>query len=256
MASTLLIAAGLFVAMLIFMELGRRIGKKNIASDPEGAYKGIGTIEGSIFGLMGLLIAFTFSGAAGRFEDRRHLITQECNAIGTAYLRIELLSPDDQIKMKDLFRTYLDSRLATYEKVPDMVAVRAELENTAQLQNTIWDFAIASCKSEDAMQDAGKLLLPALNDMIDITTTRTVAAETHPPNAIFMLLGFLSLIGSLLVGYGIAGSKNKNFLHMILFSFVMTLTVYLILDLEYPRLGIIRINNADHILIELRESMN
>ena len=256
MLSTLLIASSLFIGMLICMEIGRRIGIKNNSSDPEGAQKGIGTVEGSLFGLIGLLIAFTFSGAASRFEERRQLITHECNAIGTAYLRIELLSSDDQIKMKDLFKQYLDSRLEAYKQVPDMVAVKAELERGTQLQNTIWSFAIVASKNEGAMTDAAKLLLPALNEMIDITTTRTTSAESHPPNVIFYLLGFLSLVGALLVGYGMAGSKNRNFLHMLLFSFVMTITVYTILDLEFPRLGIIRIDQADHILYELRKSMN
>ncbi len=256
MISPVLIAFSLFFGMLFFMELGRRIGQKIQSKDPDGAHKGISTIEGSLFGLMGLLIAFTFTGAASRFEDRRQLITQESNAIGTAYLRIELLASADQPKMKEYFKQYLDSRIATYQKVPDMVAVWAELKHSIDLQNTIWSFAISACKSTEAMTDAAKLLLPSINEMIDISNSRTVSAETHPPNAIFLLLGIFSLVGALFVGYGMAENKNRNFLYMIIFSIVMTLTVYLILDLEYPRLGFIRIDQADHLLFELRESMN
>ena len=84
-------AAGLFLGMLILSEVGRRIGMARLARDSEGLTKGAGAAEAAVFGLLGLLIAFTFSGAASRFEDRRHLITAEANAIGTAYLRVDLL---------------------------------------------------------------------------------------------------------------------------------------------------------------------
>ncbi len=88
---TLLLFAGLLLALLVAAEIGRRIGIARIARDPEGLPKGVGAVEGAVFALLGLLLAFSFSGAASRFEDRRHLITAETNAIGTAYLRIDLL---------------------------------------------------------------------------------------------------------------------------------------------------------------------
>lgn len=88
-AASLLLA--MFVSMMLFMEIGRRIGVAGFAREPDGQPKGIGSSEGAIFGLLGLVLAFAFSGAVGRFEDRRHLITEEANNIGTAWLRIDLL---------------------------------------------------------------------------------------------------------------------------------------------------------------------
>lgn len=107
-------AASLFFGMLICSEVGRRIGIAKLARDSEGLTKGAGAAEGAVFGLLGLLIAFTFSGAASRFEGRRHLVTSEANAIGTAYLRPDLLPGDAQPEIKGLFRRYLDARAATY----------------------------------------------------------------------------------------------------------------------------------------------
>jgi len=72
--------------------------------DPEGARAGAGAVEGSVFGLLGLLIAFTFSGAAFRFDARRQLAVEETNAIGTAYLRLDLLPADKQPALRDSFR--------------------------------------------------------------------------------------------------------------------------------------------------------
>jgi hypothetical protein len=113
--------------MLIFSEIGRRIGIARLAHDPEGLTKGAGAAEAAVFGLLGLLIAFTFSGAASRFEDRRDLIAAESNAIGTAYLRIDLLPGDAQPDIGALFRRYADARLATYRDVADQTATQAKL---------------------------------------------------------------------------------------------------------------------------------
>jgi hypothetical protein len=87
----LLIALGLFAGMVVLLEVGRRIGIYRRRNDPEGAREGVGAVEGAIFGLLGLLIAFTFSGAAARFDQRRHLIVEETNAIRTAFLLAEVL---------------------------------------------------------------------------------------------------------------------------------------------------------------------
>ena len=89
--STALLALGLFLSILGSLEVGRRIGLTMRRRFPDVEIKGSSAAEGAVFGLLGLLIAFTFSGAAGRFEDRRHLITEEANAIGTAWLRVDLL---------------------------------------------------------------------------------------------------------------------------------------------------------------------
>ena len=99
------------------------------------------------------------------------------------------------------------------------------------------------------------LLLPALNAMIDITTTRTVAIQTHPPLVIFAMLAVLALACSLLAGYAMAGSKSRSLVHSFGFAFILTLTVYLTLDLEFPRLGLIRIDAADKILADVRQTM-
>ena len=110
----LLLAVGLFAAMVILQELGRRFALRRAARDPEGARAGAGVVDGAIFALLGLLIAFTFSGAASRFDERRKLIVEEANAIGTAYLRIDLLPAAAQGEMRESFRRYLDARLAAY----------------------------------------------------------------------------------------------------------------------------------------------
>ena len=250
-----LITLGLFVGMVALLEIGRRLGVRRIASDPEGAQAGTGAVDGAVFALLGLLIAFTFSGAATRFDERRALIVQEANDIGTAYLRLDLLPADAQPALRDLFRRYVASRLDVYRKLPDIEAARAELLRSNELQGEIWRQAVAAAGMNGAPPAANMLLLPALNQMIDITTTRTTAAAMHPPIVIFVLLGGLALIAALLAGYGMCGTKSRNWLHMVGFAASVAVAVYVVIDIEYPRLGLIRVDTFDQVLVDLLESM-
>jgi hypothetical protein len=250
-----LLTLGLFLGMLILLDIGRWIGVRRMARDPEGARVGVGAVEGAVFGLLGLLIAFTFSGAASRFDARRQLIVEETNNIGTAYLRLDLLPAAAQSALRENFRRYVDLRLEVYRKLPDVAAAKAELVNATKLQGDIWRQAVAACRADGSQPAAALLLLPALNAMIDITTTQAMATLMHPPTIIFALLFGLALASSLLAGYGMAGAKTRSWLHMIGFTAIMAVSIYVILDLEFPRLGLIRIDAFDQALVELRESM-
>jgi hypothetical protein len=250
----LLLTFSLFLSMLLFLEVGRRIGLRRRAKDVDGASEGFGAVGGSVFALLGLLIAFTFSGAASRFDVRRHLIVEETNAIGTAYFRLDLLPADAQARLKEGFRQYVDARLEAYRKLPDIVAAKEGLARAAKLQGEIWQQAVAACQ-EGNYQPATMLLLPAMNAMIDITTSRTMAAQTHPPTIIFVMLSGMALAASLLAGHGMAGTKSRSWVHQLVFAATLAISVYVIIDLEYPRLGLIRVEAFDQALVELRQSM-
>ncbi|HMW57945.1 MAG TPA: DUF4239 domain-containing protein [Accumulibacter sp.] len=247
-------AAGLFLGMLTLFEAGRSVGRMRLMRDPDGAATSAGPAEAAVFGLLGLLLAFTFSGAASRFEVRRHLVTEEANAIGTAYLRIDLLPSDAQPEMRQLFRRYLDDRVESHRHPEDATATQARSSDATALQARIWAMAI-SASQRDASGNAAKVLLPALNEMFDITTTRVMATENHPPRVIFVLLAGLSLVSSLLVGYVTSATKTRNWTPLLILAATLSLTFYVILDLEFPRQGMIRVDAADHILAELRKTM-
>jgi len=246
-------SAALFAGMLLLLELGQRLGRRRQRKDEEGARAGLGTVEGAVFALMGLLVAFTFSGAASRFDARRQLILEEANAIGTAWLRLDLLPAGAQPELRDLFRRYLDTRLAVYQKLPDLEAARAELARANSLQSEIWTRAVAAAQPYSPAS-VGQIV-PALNQMFDIATIRTMAAQTHPPPIIFGMLGGLALMSSLLAGFAMSGGKSRSWIHMLGFALIIAGTVYIILDLEFPRLGLIRVDAADRVLLELRDSM-
>jgi hypothetical protein len=243
----------LFAAMLGALEIGRRIGARRLAQDAEGARTGIGVVEGSVFGLLGLLLAFTFSGAAERFDTRRHLIADEVNAIGTAWLRIDVVPPDAQPAIRDGFRRYLDARLATYKNLSDVLATKHELGNAERAEKEIWTQAVNASRAAGG-EGAQRLLLPSLNEMFDIAEMRLLAMRVHPPKAIFGMLALMSLAGALLAGYGMA--PHRSWLHVIGFAATVAIAVYVIVDLEYPRFGLIRVDSFDQALIELRAKMS
>src|SRR5262245_16845117 len=142
----LLTILGMIAGTLCMLEIGRRLGARHFARDPEGAKEGTGAIDGAVFGLLGLLIAFTFSGAASRFDSRRVMIVEEANAIGTAWLRLDLLPAATQPALRELFRQYLDARLAVFRKIPDVTAAKLELGQASKVQNEIWAQSLAACR--------------------------------------------------------------------------------------------------------------
>jgi hypothetical protein len=242
------------VCMMIAFTVGRRAGVRHRRIDIEGARSMGGAVEASIFGLLGLLIAFTFSGAADRFDGRRVLITEEANAIGTAWARLDLLSADDQATLREDFRRYLDERLGFYSKLPDEAAAAPYLERAHRHEAKIWTDAVEAAPR--GVPGVVMLLLPALNQMFDVAEERKAALITHPPLPIYGLLMCLSLICSGLAGHHAAASARHPLVLPLLFSGVSALSIYVILDLEYPRAGLIRIDSADMLLRALRAQMS
>lgn len=241
----LVFCAGALLLLWAALELGRMLGRRHVAS---GGLSG-GAIDAAVFALLGLLIAFTFSGAASRFDHRRDLIVQEANAIGTAWLRLDLAPPQTQPELRAVFRRYVDSRTAAYKVVADDDAFRAALGRSALLQKRLWGLAVVAGGRPDAAPGTNVLLLPALNDMIDITSTRALATQMHPPTVIYLMLFVLTLLGALLAGFGMGASAEpdgRSWLHMFAFAATMAITITIIVDMEYPRLGLIRVDAFEH----------
>lgn len=245
----------LFFGMLILLETGRRFGIKRIPKESEGERGSLGTIEGAVFALFGLVMAFSFSGAASRFNEKRMLIAEEVNTIETAYLRLHLVAQPARPDLQELFRRYVDSRLETYRQLPDMQSAEKEMAKSKKLQEEIWTDAVAATLLPNSHPDAGKLLLPALNNMIDISTTRTMALQIHPPRVVYALLFGLGLICSLLAGYRMAIGRQRSWLHIFGFTVITVIIVYVLLDVEYPRSGLIRLEASDQLLVQVREAM-
>jgi hypothetical protein len=248
------IAVLLLGTLFLCMDAGFRIGRARRARRPDLAGEGAGTVDAAVFGLLGLTLAFTFSGASDRLAIRRAQIVQEANAIGTAYLRVDLLPQEDQPRIRDLYRRYLESRIQVFDKILDRAATSAALDECRKIQSEIWSSSVAACPRSTSPQGC-TLVVESLNEMIDITTTRNMATLTHTPLLIFSLLVFLSLLGAMLSGYTMSIHPRRSPVHMVLFALAISSTLYVVLDLEFPRAGLINLTPMDDAIIQLREDM-
>jgi hypothetical protein len=246
------IALGVFAGLIAFLEAGYWIGRRRAAAG--GAGEGTGTIEAAVFALLGLLLAFTFSGGMSRLDVRRDLVVSEANAIGTAYLRLDLLPADAQPGLRRLFGDYLEARRRVYDSLPDMTAAEAAHAHALEIQRAIWQGAVSACQSVPDPRPA-QILLPAINDMIDVAATRSIASATHQSLPVFVLLVAVALLSALLAGYSTGVRNTRSWFQVLVYAVVVALTVYTVLDLEYPRAGLIRVGTADETLRLLQESI-
>jgi hypothetical protein len=251
---SLFLVSGGFLGMILCMKFGRARGLRAIQQDPRWS-NNASLVDGAIFALFGLLIAFTFSSAGSRFDLRRQLIVQETNAIGTAYLRLDLLPPADRTSLQALFRDYLDSRIRTTTAGNDLQDVYAELEHTGTLQAEIWKRAVIAISRSSVPPGTAILLMPALNEMFDIVTSRIRAAKTHTPPLIYAFLIAVAFGCSILVGYNTADHKNLYTVRTIGFALITMLSLMVILDLEFPRFGLIRLDSSDQAMTDLRKTL-
>lgn len=253
-AYTSVIAGVLFVGVLACIEIGRRIGKQRQQMGQDPGKAGTGAIDAAVFGLLGLLIAFTFSGAAGRFDSRRLQIVNEANAIGTAYLRVDLLPPETQPEIRETFRAYTDARLAIYKAIPDMDKVQKQLAVAAVQQDKLWKLGLAAC-AKAPTPAVMSLFVPALNEMFDVATLRMAASDLHVPGIVIVMLFVIAMWCALLAGFDMAAGKGRSMMHYVGFALLIALVVFVILDMEYPRLGLIRLDSFDRYIEDARGAM-
>jgi hypothetical protein len=238
--------------MLVALELGHRYAVRQTAIEDRDKIP-LATIETAVFALFGLLIAFTFSGAASRFQEKRMLIAEEANSIQTAYRSIDLVAPPARAKLRALFREYVDARLELYHRLPDVKAAAPTVAKLKQLQATIWATAVATDRLPSEDPSAARMMLPAIDQLLRIATNRTMQLQNHPPGVVYGMLFALGLLCSMLVGFRM---PVRSWLHILSFTLVTASVVYISLDIEYPRVGLIRLDRADQVLSEVRASMD
>jgi hypothetical protein len=243
----------LFVGMLGFEILGARIGERRRARGELPNGKGNAAVEAALFALLGLLVAFTISGGESRLNVRRELVTREANAIGTAYLRLDLLPQPTQPMLREEFRRYVDARITYYAHLLNFQEARVERRRVQELQNRIWRDALAAAAAAPDLR-ATVLMVPALNEMIDVTTAREAALRTHVPVALFVLLVVLAFVCAFFAGLGMGKARHSR-MHMVVFAFSLAITAYVILNLEFPRAGFVRMGVIDALLAQVRAGM-
>jgi len=241
----------LFLLLTLGVIAGTKFGRWELQRDTESKLQVVSVAEGSVFAILGLLIAFTFSGAYDRYEARKMHIIDEANAYSTAYTHLKMLAPETQPALRQLLKNYLDQRLIIYKNIPHIFKVKDEIKKADVLEEQIWDNALQAMKITN-ISVTTEMLVPALSDMFDKANKGYYMALVHSPPFVFLLLISLAVLGAFLTGYSVSENKKNHSIHIVSFIVISTLTIFLIINLELPRIGIIRIDKFDKILIDVR----
>ena len=203
---------------------------------------------GSILTLLGLLLAFSFSMAVNRYEERRHLVVEEANAIGTAYLRAQLLDQPHRARLSLLLVEYTDARIALSGAKRENVA--RQLARNDGLLTSIWAAVTAARDSAHAHGISTPVLI-AFNQLIDLDTERKVARKVRVPEPILLLLLSYLVLTSLVLGFVLEGMRSR--VGGFVLFFLLSLFVGIIADLNRPVSG--AITESQEPMLMLRRSL-
>ena len=209
----------------------------------------------SFFGLLFLILAFTFGMSINRYDTRRQIIIQESNTISTALLRADLYAEKERLMFRNDFKQYLEARI-NYFKVGIDTKKREQLNIlTRSMSNKLWDRA-SRLSHNYSNTDATLQMIPALNEMFDITTTRAAAENAKIPDSIIWLLFILTFITSFFSGYSSASKDSVDWFANLGFGIMISLTLLFILDLDRPYRGFVTLDESNKSIIELRNYFN
>lgn len=244
MAPAWAIALVLLVAALGALEVGHRLSR---VSTERG---NLSALQAAVFGLATLLMAFSFSAAQVRFDERRVLAIQEANAIGTLYLRAGYLPPASRDEMRRLLRRYLEVHLELVLPDRTRAQVARLLEENGRIQSQLW--GVLEGQAQALPAPVLILVTPALNDVIDISAQRWSTALARLPWLVTVMLFTVILASALLVSYR-PGSAGRSFPQWALFLVTSVMVMLTLLDLDRPPMGFIRTSQQP--LLELRETL-
>jgi hypothetical protein len=234
-----IIQGAFFAFMMAATEAGYRFGRKSETNVPDNTKSQITTVEAALLGILALLLGFTMSMAVSRFENRKQLVLEESDAIGTSLLRARLLSSPAGIEIEGLLRQYVNVRVE-YGNAGDNLPRLEQLNTqTAQLQMELWTRATAYAQQNPNPVQAG-LLLQSLNQTFDVGEARWMAFQNHVPESVIYVNAAVSLLSAMLVGYSFGVSGRRNLFSMGMLALSITLVLAVIIDLDRPRSGFIR----------------
>jgi len=244
----LLVLAGAFFALWLSSRIGSSILKKRRKLE-EDMREDFGVIQSATLTLLGLIIGFTFSMAIGRYEERKNYEEAEANAIGTEYVRADLLPGDVAARVRALLSKYLDQRILFY-KTRDAQQLRQINTTTAQLQSELWSAVQGPAAAQPTPVVA--LAIAGMNDVLNSQGYTQAAWWNRIPPAAWVLMGVIAICCNLLVGYGARRAEAARVLMLVL-PLVVSISFFLIADIDSPRSGVILVQPQN--LVSLAQSL-
>lgn len=241
--------------MAIMVEVGYRIGRKRRDTNTDPTRNQTLGIQGSLIGLLALLLGFTFSMALSRLEMRKQLVVKESNAIGTTSLRAQFLPSSYSVEVNKLFNRYVNIRLKSVLETAQSSPERDSLDiEVMRIQRRLWQMAYENANTDPRSVSFG-LFVDAVNRLIDIKSERDIADANHiPENVLFLLFGF-TILTALILGYGngLVGAPRITLSTVISIVFII-LVILVIIDIDRPQTGLIRVSQQS--MIQLQNFLN
>jgi len=246
-----LLSVIIFFLIILFNWGGFKFKKWQLEKYPGRVPEDLGSVEGSMLGAMALLLGFTFSIAISKFETRRQITVDEANEIGTAILRCDMYPDSVRNPLRADFKEYIETRIAYYNVGNDEEKIKQELKKAGEISGRIWKRVALQAQNPSNIAKTAQMI-PAVNDMIDIVTTRDASRISRVPRLVLFVLLALVLISSFVLGSDYNGKKRNKIL-ILSYALAMTLTLDLITELDRPREGLINLNAIEHKMTDLRE---
>lgn len=234
----LLVAASLVAGLVIAHEIGFWLGSLRHKPDELFDHQVV-LVRTSTAALVAFLIGFAFSGAASRFIDRLDIIVKEANALGTAYLRAETISEPQRGELKAALKEYTADRAKLLSR-EGRDQIEPLLARVGGLHGRMWKSAIRGTQDNAPLM---AVVLPPINEVIDLHSTHLAMARRHLPAPIMAILLGTAAIGVSLVGFGNGRAGRRFSLLDSIYGIVLAAALWMTIDLDYPGIGLIRVNN-------------
>lgn len=250
--NSVLIAGLLLATLIIAAEIGTRLGRRYRDATNESTKSHISGIQGSILGVLALLLGFTFSLSLQRYDTRSEAVINEANAIGTAMLRASLIPESVREESRTLLRNYLDLRIKAGAVSLDREDERDQvLLESNRVLDKLWANAVRAADENPSPVQTG-LYVQALNEAIDAFGSRDAALARHVPELVLFLMFGTLILTAALVGFASGvGGHRASFAAYTLLALIVCL-VFVIIDLDRPRRGLIEVTQVP--LLDLRSS--
>lgn len=240
--SGIIVAAILLAALFALIDLGWRVGRRRPELRDDKIRSHVNTLLGSVLGLMGLLLGFTFSIALNRYDGRSDALVEEANAIGTAYLRAQLLQAPVRDEALTLLARHVELRRAETEVPLDQEDKRdALMAEAGRTLDELWRLALRAASLDNSPVTTG-LFIQALNDIIDQFGHRKAIVARHVPELVVLLLFGSVLLTGFVLGFSCGVAGHRPSVISFAFGLLVVFVTYIIIDIDRPRRGLIQVD--------------
>lgn len=249
--SSVAITVVLFFLILLFNEIGFHIGRFVQGRTSNEIKSLTGSIQASILGLLALLLGFTFSMSMQRYDHRNQALIEEANDIGTAVLRAQLLPDPYKESAVGKLKQYIELRIAIGQVDLTRQTERKQYnQQISTLQSELWSLAVLATNVDPRPVTTGAFVT-SLNDLIDSQGKRNAQLQMHVPEVVLFLLFIMFVSSGGILGYSSGLGGKRVVAPTALVSFLIALIVFIIIDLDRPKRGLIQVDQS--IMLELRQ---